>query len=131
MIRQMIPLSPAARPTFATVLQTYRGTIFPEVFYTFLHDYAVALSDVRGSDHAGREEGGGGGEGEGGGGWEARKGGSDERVGRIWEDWEMIKSYLDEELEGRAGGEKDERGESSVEQGTLSTFFNDLASAVS
>lgn len=119
----MIPLSPAARPTFATVLQTYRGTIFPEVFYTFLHDYAVALSDVRGSDHAGREEGGGG--------WEARKGGSDERVGRIWEDWEMIKSYLDEELEGRAGGEKDERGESSVEQGTLSAFFKDLASAVS
>lgn len=127
----MISLSPSARPTFATVLQTYRGTIFPEIFYTFLHEYAIALSDVRGSDHAGRGEGGGGGEGEGGGGWEARKGGSDERVGRIWEDWEMIKSYLEEELEGRAGEKKDERDDSSVDQGTLFAFFKDLASTVS
>ncbi|ORX34648.1 hypothetical protein BD324DRAFT_634336 [Kockovaella imperatae] len=45
MISQMLSLDPAARPSFDHILATYRETIFPEYFYTFLKDYVSSLSE--------------------------------------------------------------------------------------
>ncbi|KAJ8472505.1 hypothetical protein ONZ45_g16629 [Pleurotus djamor] len=46
LIKQMISLDPSARPSFDALLQTYRGTIFPESFYTFLHNYVASINDL-------------------------------------------------------------------------------------
>ncbi|KAJ7715595.1 hypothetical protein DFH07DRAFT_862734 [Mycena maculata] len=45
-IRQMINLEPTARPTFDTLLHTSRGTMFPESFYSFLHNYVSSINDL-------------------------------------------------------------------------------------
>ncbi|KAJ7028722.1 hypothetical protein C8F04DRAFT_1118486 [Mycena alexandri] len=45
-IRQMINLEPTARPTFDTLLHTSRGTVFPESFYSFLHNYVSSINDL-------------------------------------------------------------------------------------
>ncbi|KAJ7672606.1 hypothetical protein DFH06DRAFT_96923 [Mycena polygramma] len=45
-IRQMINLEPTARPTFDTLLHTSRGTVFPECFYSFLHNYVSSINDL-------------------------------------------------------------------------------------
>lgn len=42
----MITLDPNARPTFDTLLHTSRGTIFPECFYSFLHNYVSSINDL-------------------------------------------------------------------------------------
>jgi phosphoinositide-3-kinase regulatory subunit 4 len=42
----MIALDPAARPTFETLLHRTRGTIFPEVFYSFLHGYVSSVNEL-------------------------------------------------------------------------------------
>ena len=42
----MIALDHTARPTFDTVLHTSRGTVFPEGFYSFLHDYVHSVCDL-------------------------------------------------------------------------------------
>jgi len=46
MIAQMLSREPSQRPTFDRILATYRGTIFPEYFYTFLNDYVTELSEL-------------------------------------------------------------------------------------
>ncbi|KAH7928336.1 ARM repeat-containing protein [Leucogyrophana mollusca] len=46
MIKSMISLDPAARPTFDTLLHTARGTVLPESFYSFLHNYVSSISDL-------------------------------------------------------------------------------------
>ncbi|KAJ7628484.1 hypothetical protein FB45DRAFT_794341 [Roridomyces roridus] len=46
MIKQMINLEPSARPTFDTLLHTSRGTVFPESFYSFLHNYVSSINDL-------------------------------------------------------------------------------------
>lgn len=46
MIRQMISLEPGTRPTFDTLLHTSRGTVFPESFYSFLHNYVSSVNDL-------------------------------------------------------------------------------------
>lgn len=46
MIAQMLSREPADRPTFDRILTTYRGTIFPEYFYTFLKDYVSELNEL-------------------------------------------------------------------------------------
>lgn len=46
MIKQMITLDPSARPTFDSLLHTSRGTVFPECFYSFLHNYVSSLNDL-------------------------------------------------------------------------------------
>ena len=61
----MISLDPSERPTFDTLLHTSRGTVFPESFYSFLHNYIYALP----SD-------------------------SDHRLERIWADYESIEPYI-------------------------------------
>ncbi|KAJ7855120.1 hypothetical protein B0H14DRAFT_2754859 [Mycena olivaceomarginata] len=45
-IKQMISLEPTARPTFDTLLHTSRGTVFPESFYSFLHNYVSSINDL-------------------------------------------------------------------------------------
>ncbi|KAG2073960.1 hypothetical protein BDR04DRAFT_1179492 [Suillus decipiens] len=45
MIRQMISLDPAARPTFDMLLAGARGTILPECFYSFLHEYVASVGE--------------------------------------------------------------------------------------
>jgi len=41
----MIALDHTARPTFDTALHTSRGVVFPECFYSFLHNYVHSVSE--------------------------------------------------------------------------------------
>ncbi|WVW81748.1 hypothetical protein I302_103744 [Kwoniella bestiolae CBS 10118] len=45
MISRMLSRDPSSRPSFDLILSTFRETIFPEYFYTFLKDYVASLSD--------------------------------------------------------------------------------------
>lgn len=40
----MTSLEPASRPTFDSLLHLYRGSVFPEAFYTFLHGYISSMN---------------------------------------------------------------------------------------
>ena len=42
----MISLDPNERPSFDTLLHTSRGTLFPESFYSFLHNYVVSINEI-------------------------------------------------------------------------------------
>jgi phosphoinositide-3-kinase regulatory subunit 4 len=42
----MIALDPATRPTFEAALETYRGSVFPESFYSFLHEYVASVNEI-------------------------------------------------------------------------------------
>ena len=42
----MIAMDPSARPTFDTLLHTSRGTVFPECFYSFLHNYVSSVNEI-------------------------------------------------------------------------------------
>ncbi|KAG5639727.1 hypothetical protein H0H81_000007 [Sphagnurus paluster] len=46
LIKQMIHLDPSARPSFDTLLHTSRGSVFPESFYSFLHNYVSTINDL-------------------------------------------------------------------------------------
>lgn len=46
LIKQMITLDHTARPTFDTILHTSRGTVFPECFYSFLHNYVHTVCEL-------------------------------------------------------------------------------------
>ncbi|KAF8721956.1 hypothetical protein AX14_010044 [Amanita brunnescens Koide BX004] len=46
MIKQMINLSPPDRPTFDNLLHTSRGTVFPEPFYSFFHNYVSSMNEL-------------------------------------------------------------------------------------
>ncbi|KAI0768204.1 hypothetical protein BD413DRAFT_672415 [Trametes elegans] len=46
LIKQMVAIDPSARPTFDTLLHTSRGTVFPECFYSFLHNYVYSVNEV-------------------------------------------------------------------------------------
>lgn len=46
LIKQMITLDHTVRPTFETLLHTSRGTIFPECFYSFLHNYVHSVCEL-------------------------------------------------------------------------------------
>ena len=39
-------LGPSERPTFDTLLRTLRGTVFPESFYSFLHNHASSVNEL-------------------------------------------------------------------------------------
>jgi len=42
----MISLDPSERPSFDTLLHTSRGTVFPESFYSFLHNYVSSINEL-------------------------------------------------------------------------------------
>ncbi|KAL1939405.1 hypothetical protein VTO73DRAFT_9961 [Trametes versicolor] len=46
LIKQMVGIDPATRPTFDTLLHTSRGAVFPECFYSFLHNYVHSVNEV-------------------------------------------------------------------------------------
>ncbi|KAI0317986.1 ARM repeat-containing protein [Amylostereum chailletii] len=46
LIKEMIALSPHTRPTFEALLHKARGTVFPEVFYSFLHGYVASINEL-------------------------------------------------------------------------------------
>ncbi|KAJ4489999.1 hypothetical protein J3R30DRAFT_3277445 [Lentinula aciculospora] len=46
MIKQMINLDPLSRPTFDSLLQSSRGTIFPEAFFSFFHNYVSSINEL-------------------------------------------------------------------------------------
>jgi len=46
LIKRMVALEPADRPLFDTILHTSRGTIFPESFYSPLHDFVSSVTDL-------------------------------------------------------------------------------------
>ena len=45
----MIALSPSSRPSFAALLQSSRGTIFPECFYSPIYELMTSVSDISSS----------------------------------------------------------------------------------
>lgn len=49
LIKQMVALDPSLRPTFDALLHTYRGSLFPEFFYSPLHDLMLSVNDLSGS----------------------------------------------------------------------------------
>jgi phosphoinositide-3-kinase regulatory subunit 4 len=42
----MIALDPAQRPSFDVLLHTARGTVLPEAFYAFLHNYVSSVTEL-------------------------------------------------------------------------------------
>lgn len=46
LIKQMIGIDPATRPTFDSLLHNARGTVFPETFYSFLHNYVASVNEL-------------------------------------------------------------------------------------
>ena len=69
----MISLDPSDRPTFDILLHTSRGSVFPESFYSFLHNYVSSVNELS-SD--------------------ALPSHSDHRLDRIWADYESIEPYI-------------------------------------
>ncbi|GAA5975499.1 hypothetical protein JCM5350_002632 [Sporobolomyces pararoseus] len=118
LIRSMISLEPSSRLSFSTLLSKYRQTAFPEIFYTFLHPFLNSLNKVSsplpppttasttfsssaqssttrlGSATPTLGVGGGA---------ETQqqtllRTDSDERIERVWNEWEIVQKYLDESL---------------------------------
>lgn len=42
----MIAIDPSQRPTFDSLLHNARGTVFPETFYSFLHNYVASINEL-------------------------------------------------------------------------------------
>ena len=42
----MVALEPSHRPAFDTLLHTSRGSVFPECFYSFLHNYVSSINEL-------------------------------------------------------------------------------------
>ncbi|EGO26710.1 hypothetical protein SERLADRAFT_355396 [Serpula lacrymans var. lacrymans S7.9] len=78
-IKQMIALDPTTRPTFDTLLHTSRGSVFPECFYSFLHNYVSSINDLPTRAETTSD---------------ALPSDSDNRLERIWEDYEGVEPYL-------------------------------------
>ncbi|BGP01316.1 Other/VPS15 protein kinase [Rhodotorula toruloides ATCC 204091] len=107
LIRSMVSLDPSSRLSFSDYLNQYRGTAFPEIFYTFLHPFLSALTDSASSsapppvpnrpgtatpvtgDGAGlaaRQE------------HTLLRTDADDKIERVWTEWEIVARYLDETL---------------------------------
>ncbi|KAJ3746567.1 hypothetical protein DFH05DRAFT_1607341 [Lentinula detonsa] len=48
MIKQMISIDPSSRPTFDNLLQSCRGTVFPDSFFSFFHNYVSSVNETSG-----------------------------------------------------------------------------------
>lgn len=46
LIKQMIAIDPSSRPTFDSLLHNARGNVFPETFYSFLHNYVASVNEL-------------------------------------------------------------------------------------
>ena len=45
----MIAVDPAVRPSFDTLLHTSRGSVFPDSFYSFFHNYVSSINELSSS----------------------------------------------------------------------------------
>ncbi|KAI0357817.1 hypothetical protein OH77DRAFT_1303761 [Trametes cingulata] len=113
LIKQMVGVDPSTRPTFDTLLHTSRGTVFPECFYSFLHNYVYTVNEVnapalftaaqaspappmsagvsaRATGHVGAPTSGLNGDSAG----DTLPSDSDHRIERIWGDYESVEPYL-------------------------------------
>lgn len=114
LIRSMLSLDPTSRLSCADYLSQNRGTVFPDIFYTFLHPFISSLNECStsapappstptppigrvttgtstsagaGDTHQQQQS--------------TLRSDADDRLERVWTEWEMISEYL-----GR--GEKEE-----------------------
>ncbi|PCH37519.1 hypothetical protein WOLCODRAFT_140908 [Wolfiporia cocos MD-104 SS10] len=46
LIKQMIAIDPSSRPSFDALLHLSRGTVFPESFYSFFHDFVASVNEL-------------------------------------------------------------------------------------
>jgi phosphoinositide-3-kinase regulatory subunit 4 len=101
----MISLDPSSRLTFSAYLRQYRSTAFPSIFYTFLHPFISSLSvpstepappapaAVRGGTTVQQQQ-------------QQQeqvqqtllRTDADETIEQVWNEWEVVKRYLDESL---------------------------------
>ncbi|TFK19255.1 ARM repeat-containing protein [Coprinopsis marcescibilis] len=109
LIKEMIHIDPAARPTFDSLLHTSRGSVFPETFYSFLHNYISTLNEPTApyaNPSTSTTPGGNSRSGPASSGLEPTPetvaNDSDHRMERIWEDHESIEPYLCLDNEDRA-----------------------------
>ncbi|WVQ80358.1 hypothetical protein IAT38_002463 [Cryptococcus sp. DSM 104549] len=86
MISQMLSRDPSQRPSFDRILSTFRETIFPEYFYTFLEDYINSLNETA---EAGASANGGEGF------LQKSAGQCGMKIDRLLDEWEGISIYLD------------------------------------
>ncbi|KAG9127307.1 Serine/threonine-protein kinase [Ceratobasidium sp. 392] len=49
LVVSMISLDPSARPTFEVALESCQGSVFPESFYSFLHEYVSNVNEITSS----------------------------------------------------------------------------------
>lgn len=114
MIRSMLSLDPSARLSFADYLTQNRGNAFPEIFYTFLHPFISSLDRVPASvppptaPTIGMRNGAATPSADVGSGGQPQQQAqqpqgpillrtdADEKIERIWTEWEMVTRYLDE-----------------------------------
>ncbi|GAA5836125.1 hypothetical protein JCM9279_002203 [Rhodotorula babjevae] len=138
LIRSMVSLDPSARLSFADYLAQYRSTAFPNIFYTFLHPFLSSLNEPSSAPppptsapHTASPS-------------SARPGTStpadtaaggpqqqqqtllrtdaDDRIERVWTEWEMIARYLDETVDDQEAQEGDE-GEARAGEGRGEGLF--------
>jgi phosphoinositide-3-kinase regulatory subunit 4 len=84
----MTALDAARRPSFDAILQSSRGTIFPESFYSFLHNYISSVNEIsapspfsRANDDNYRKS-------------NLLPSDSDRRLERLWSEFDSVESYL-------------------------------------
>lgn len=119
----MISLSPTSRQTFSSYLSSNQSLAFPSSFYAFLHPFTTSLSSTS-SPTASRTNP------------NASTGtvtgmnelntgaiqlttAADDIVERIWGEWELIRSYLEEESQvakEKEGVETEEDGREGVQE---------------
>src|ERR1700761_3689808 len=106
LIRKMTSLDAQSRPSFDTLLQSSRGTLFPETFYSFLHNYISSVNELRApspfTSRTGLHESLS---------LRSLPSDSDHRLERIWSEFDNVESYLllgtDEDEVGDEVGETD------------------------
>ncbi|ORY82386.1 Other/VPS15 protein kinase [Leucosporidium creatinivorum] len=133
LIRSMLSLDPTHRLSCAEYLASYRNTAFPDIFYTFLHPFISSLNDISPSlppptpnaSLAGKTTG------------TATPGGqsgdqqqqatlrsdADDRIERVWNEWEMISEYLERGRKGKKGEESAPGAAESSKEGREEDIF--------
>lgn len=88
LLRNMTSLDPNTRLSFDALLQSFRGTLFPESFYSFLHNYISSVNEVsspspftRSHDETQRKA-------------DTLPNDSDRRLDRLWSEFDSVESYL-------------------------------------
>ncbi|EAQ87872.1 hypothetical protein CHGG_04491 [Chaetomium globosum CBS 148.51] len=81
MITQMIQLDPQKRYSAEQYLDFWKGKVFPEYFYSFLHQYMELITDLSSAQYSA-------------GGTGRNIGEADQRIERVWLDFDKISYFL-------------------------------------